>query len=541
MVFRKWIEWLKRRLHSKEEDSIIEDLDIDERQVYLRELYLKEDLEKNIKEIEKITGSSIDYSIRCFKIGKRIPGAIIYIDGLCDTRTIEEILEGLLKEEIKRVPSGPEESLKVIIESLLIVESIKEVHDLFTLFKELTDGKTALLINGSKKAILCDTRGMENRTLNEPDAEKTIRGPRDGFIEDIRTNTSLIRRRIRSPHLWIENMEVGELTQTKVEIAYLKGLAREDIITEVRNRIERIDIDGILESGYIEELIEDNPYTVFPLMIRTERTDKVASALLEGRIALFTAGSPHVLILPTELPTMLQAPDDYYELTPLGTFIRVIRMLSLIISLLLPGFYVAIINFHQELLPTTLLLRMTAAREGVPFPVIVEILILEFLFEVLREAGIRLPAAIGQAISIVGALILGDAAIRAGLVSPAVVIVIALTAIASFSTPIFSLGIAIRILRFLFTLLAASFGLFGLQFGLFLLITHLCSLRSFGVPYLSPFAPFILEDMPDNVIRFWWWGLRRRPKLLGARDPVRQDSSQNPRAKEETNSSRKGE
>ena len=224
----------------------------------------------------------------------------------------------------------------------------------------------------------------------------------------------------------------------------------------------------------------------------------------------------------------MQAPDDYYEPLPIGSLIRLLRYVSLLISLLLPGFYVAVINFHQELLPTTLLLRITASREGVPFPVIAEVLLLDALFEILREAGVRLPAAIGPAISIVGALILGDAAIRAGMVSPAVVIVIALTAIAGFTAPAFSLGISFRILRFTYTIMGAVFGLFGVQFIILLTVMHLCSLRSFGYPYLNPLAPLIWQDMKDNLVRTWWWGMRERPKLLGQREPQRIPPGQAP-------------
>ena len=225
---------------------------------------------------------------------------------------------------------------------------------------------------------------------------------------------------------------------------------------------------------------------------------------------------------------LMQAPDDYYEPLPTAIFIRLLRYTALVTSLLLPGFYVAVVTFHPELLPTSLFLRIISTREGVPFPVVAEMLILELILEILREAGLRLPPAIGPAISIVGALILGDAAIRAGLVSPGVVIIVALTAIAGFSTPNYALSASFRLLRFAFTILGAAFGLFGLQFALLLTIIHLCSLRSFGIPYLSPLAPLILPDLKDSFITVWWWGMRSRPKLLGGREPLRQPPGQKP-------------
>lgn len=239
-------------------------------------------------------------------------------------------------------------------------------------------------------------------------------------------------------------------------------------------------------------------------------------------------GTPFALIVPTELPMFMQAPDEYFEPLPFGIFIRLLRYAALIISLVLPGIYVGVVTFHPELLPTSLFLRIISSREGVPFPVLAEMLILELIFEMLREAGLRLPPAIGPAISIVGALILGDAAIRAGLVSPGVVIVVALTAIAGFTTPAFSLSVAFRLIRFAFTIFGATFGLFGLQFALLLTLVHLCSLRTFGMPYLSPLAPLILSDLKDSFIAFWWWGMRTRPKLIGGREPLRQPSGQKP-------------
>jgi len=347
-------------------------------------------------------------------------------------------------------------------------------------------------------------------------------------VENLQVNTSLIRLRLPIPQLWIETMTLGRLSRTQIALLYLKGLARDKLIREVRSRLQQIDIDGVLGTGYIEDFIKDSPFSPFPIAFRTERPDKVTGALLEGRVAIMVGGSPFALIVPTELPMFMQAPDDYFEPLPIGAFIRLLRYAALIVSLILPGIYVGVVTFHPELLPTTLFLRIISYREGVPFPVVFEMLLLELIFELLREAGLRLPPAIGSAISIVGALILGDAAIRAGLVSPGVVIIVALTAIAGFTTPSYSLSIAFRLLRFTYTILGATFGLFGVQFALLLTIIHLCSLRTVGMPYLSPLAPLILSDLKDSIITFWWWGMRTRPKLIGGREPLRQPLGQKP-------------
>jgi len=479
--------------------------------------------------LARFGGPSFDVAVRRFKVAGKVPAALVRLDGLVDSKTVEEILQSLMLDS--RLVGEPERGAaieEVAMERLLTVTEVRQANDINDMFTALSIGDAVLLFDGVAQALLCDAKGFQTRSIVEPDAEKVLRGPREGFIESLRTNTSLIRRRIRIPHLWIESLTIGELTRTEVAFAYIKGLAREKLVREVRERLKRIKTDSILGSGYLEGFIMDDPLSLFPLVARTERPDRAAAALLEGRVVILVDGSPHVLIVPVELSMELQSPDDYYENSLAGTFIRVLRYLSLLLSLLLPGSYVAIINFHQELLPTGLLLRITATREGVPFPVVVEVLLLDTLFEILREAGVRLPAAIGPAISIVGALILGDAAIRAGLVSPAVVIVIALTAIASFTAPAFSLGISIRILRFVFTIAGGGLGLFGVQFVLLVTVVFLCSLRSFGVPYLTPIAPLIWTDLKDAVLRIWWGGMRQRPKLLGAREPGRMDQGQTP-------------
>lgn len=503
--------------------------DISMREVQAREAKLGKDLEKNLQLLERHAGSSYDLAVRRFKAGDKAPAALVRLDGLTEAKVVEEILRTLMVDSrLLKEPERAGQIAAVALEELLTTSEVREADNISALFAGLAAGKAALLFNGYPKALLCDAKGFMIRAITEPDAEKSLRGPREGFVESLRINTSLIRRRIRIPQLWMESLTLGELTKTEVVFAYIKGLAREKLVREVRDRLRRIKIDSVLESGYVEEFIADTKFTLFPLNLRTERPDKVAAGLLEGRVAIFVDGTPQVLIAPVELPMLMQAPDDYYEPLPIGSLIRLLRYISLLISLLLPGFYVAVINFHQELLPTALLLRITASREGVPFPVIVEVLLLDSLFEILREAGVRLPAAIGPAISIVGALILGDAAIRAGLVSPAVVIIIALTAIASFTAPAFSLGISFRILRFVYTILGAVFGLFGVQFIILLTAVHLCSLRSFGSPYLNPLAPLIWQDMKDNLVRTWWWGMRGRPKLLGSREPQRTPPGQTP-------------
>ena len=503
-----------------------DDLDLGGRHDALQGESLEASLEANLEKIGIITGRTVDMTVRRFRLGGEKNAALIYYEGLITDNILQDIMRNLILETLKTdTLKKLKKTTNNVLEQLVTTTEVSTSSDLVTLFKGLASGSVCLIIDGQETAILAEViSGDVFRQVSKPESEISLRGPQDAFVESLRLNTALIRRRIKTPHLWFESREIGALTQTSVDIAFIKGLADEGMVEEVRTRLDRIEIDGILESGYIEEFIEDQPLSLFPLALRTERPDKVAAGLLEGRVAIFTDGTPFVLIVPAEMASLLQTPDDYYEKVPIGSLVRILRMMAIGISLLLPGLYVAALTYHPEVLPTSLVMRITAAREGVPFPVVAEVLILDILFELLREAGLRLPPAIGPAISIVGALILGDAAIRAGIVGPAVVIVIALTAIASFTAPVFSMAITMRILRFGFTVIGSAFGLFGIQVGIFILMVHLCSLRSFGVPYMSPLAPLSIAEMKDNIIRWFWWKQRTRPRYLGQRDMQRQGS-----------------
>ena len=520
---------IQRRKTDNTYNPLTDNMDISERFQEVQKMKLESGLEQNLQTLQQVCGYSQDVKIRRFRINRQIPAALVYLDNMVKDTTVEELLRTLMIDTLKIEGWGKNHGLLLpAIKDLLIVNEVEEIKRIGDLFFKMNFGNTIIVIEGQSTAFVCSTVDLKTRAITEPSAETNIRGPREGFVESLCVNITLIRRKIRVPHLWIETLEIGSLTKTLVAFAYIKGLADEKMLEELRSRLKRIDTDTILESGHVEQYIEDQPFTPFPLTLRTERPDNACSALLSGRVVIITSGSPHVLILPAQFPMFFQASDDYYEKPPLGSFIRILRWMGAIISVFLPGFYVAIVNFHQELLPTALLMRITATREGVPFPVVAEVLIMEVLFEILREAGIRLPAAVGPAISIVGSMVVGEADIRAGMVSPAVVIVIALTAIANFSTPVFSMAIALRLIRFSFTVLAAIFGLFGLQFGILLMLIHLCSLRSLGIPYMKPLAPFIAQDIKDNILVGWIWGRSTRPKLVGYREPFRQKPGQRP-------------
>ncbi len=489
-------------------------------------------LEQNKIILKEIFNNCSDVKFREFELGTApaVKLLLVYIDGMVSTSDIHEsimnqlmLLEGLMEE------ISPEHTLELIREKLLPIGELSENGDFIKITDNILMGNAALLIDGEKTALILGIKEWESRGIEEPQSEPVVRGPREGFTERMLTNTMLLRRRIKSSRLKLEIKKVGIVSKTDIGIMYIDGIANNKVVEEVRKRIDRIKIDGILESGYIEEYIQDDWKTPFPLVLSTERPDRAAAHLLEGNVIILTDTTPFALIVPVTFFHFLQASEDYYTHWVGTAMIRLLRIIAVNISLLLPSFYIAIVTFHQEMLPTALLINIASAREGVPFPAFIEAFIMEGTFELLREAGIRLPRPVGQAVSIVGALVIGQAAVTAGLVSPAMVIIVSLTAISSFSIPNYSGALSLRILRFPLMVLAASLGLFGIMVGLMALLLHLCSLRSFGVPYISPIAPFIRSDMKDSVIRFPLWAMFTRPRLIGYKEPQRQEYLQIPK------------
>ncbi|WAA09071.1 spore germination protein [Fervidibacillus albus] len=482
-------------------------------------------LAKNIDEILKAVGYSSDVTVRQVCLGEKCQSkvAFVFTDGLVDEGIINEFIISPImnKDDVLAVSQFPLDELQKMV---LQVGNVERLSDFESLFTSILSGDTVILVDGSDEGIVIDTKSWEGRNVTEPQTQTVIRGPHEGFTEGLRVNTSLIRRRIKDKNLWIETRQIGNRTKTDVAILYMKDIADEQVVNEVRSRLEKIQIDSILDSGNIEELIQDNTFTPFPTVHNSERPDAVAAGILEGRVAILVDGSPYGLIVPALFAQFLQAPEDYYQRFDFG-FIRFLRYIGMLISLLAPSLYIAVTTFHQEMLKTTLLISIAAQREGIPFPAFVEALIMEITFELLREAGIRMPRAIGPAISIVGALVLGEAAVSASLVSPAMVIVVSITAISGFTFPSFSIGIPFRLFRFVLMALAASFGLFGIIIGLIAIIIHLCSLQSFGVPYMYPFAPFNFNDQKDVIFRVPLWMMKTRPQPIAGDYSFRMNQS----------------
>ncbi|MEF2968318.1 spore germination protein [Paenibacillus sp. M1] len=440
--------------------------------------------------------------------------------GLADSKSINNfIMETLMLDfQWEESDSQGKNILFFLKSRALTVGEVKDVSDFDAFFDALLYGDAILLLDGYTLGLVISMKGWEHRGVTEASTETVIRGSKESFNENLRTSTAMIRRRIKDPRLWVESRQLGKVTKTNIALMYIKGIVNDKVVEEVRERLDRIDIDGILEGGYIEQMIQDETFTPFPTIYNTERPDVVAADLLEGRVAILIDGTPFVLIVPVVFTQFFQAAEDYYQRWDLASLLRILRFLCFFIALLSPSLYIAITTFHQEMIPSDLLTNLMAQREGVPFPAVV----MEVTFEILREAGIRMPKAVGQAVSIVGTLVVGTAAVDPGMVSAAMVIVVSITAISNFVFPSVNMAIPVRILRFPFMILAASFGLLGIIAGFIALLLHLCSLRSFGIPYMSPFAPLIPSDLKDTLIRVPMWAMFTRPRLMNQKNIVRE-------------------
>lgn len=381
-------------------------------------------------------------------------------------------------------------------------------------FDEITNkmlnGFSIILIDGEKNAFLVDTALTNERTTDEPQNEKVVRGPHQGFVENININLNLLRKRIEDRNLVVQYITHG-IKKNAIAIVYMKDIANEEIVNEVQRRIKSISTDVTFSSGYIEEFIEDATSSPFPQLLNTERPDRVSANLIEGRIAIFMDGTPTVLIAPINFFSFYQSPDDYNSRAYIGTFIRLIRLFSFLIAITLPAIYIAVIGFHFEIMPEKLVVTVKGSVDNIPYPPLIEALLMELTIELIREAGIRLPSAIGPTISIVGGLVIGDAIVKAGLISNTMIVIVATTAIASYVVPSNEMSSTVRLLRFPMMIAAATFGFVGIVLGLMTLLIHLCKLESFGAPYLAPIAPFRWQDLKDSIIRAPLWKMKNRP------------------------------
>lgn len=436
---------------------------------------------------------------------------VMYIDGMVDSPVINEFIlsplmmrnranifddkqKKFVSEEkidnvtLKNFKKSKEKNLvDFIYNSLIPQNSVDKVTDFSDIYSAINMGNCMLFVDSLDTAFNLDVKGFKQRNIDSPSNEIVVRGSQEAFVENIRTNTSMIRRLVNNENLVMETLTVGQITKTQVSIGYIKSLANEDLVAEVRYRINNLSVDYLISSGQLEQLIQDSPESLFPQMVATERPDKVSNFLLEGRVVIVVNGSPYVLVAPGVFVDFITSPEDLNLKYQFSNLEKIIRLLAIFLSLLLPGIYIAVTNYHQELIPTELLFTIAAARESVPFPTFVEILLMEVSFELIREAGLRVPSPLGSTIGIVGALILGEAAVSASLVSPVLIIIIAITGICSFSIPDFSLNFTFRIYRFVYIILGYMAGFLGISFGIFIQLAIMCKLKSFGSPYINPY------------------------------------------------------
>ncbi|WP_074033919.1 spore germination protein [Bacillus massilinigeriensis] len=476
----------------------------------------------DIAHIQQLLEENSDVLYRNFRLSNTNKRAGLFlIDGLADKELVDKfILRSLMapfSEEDHELIE--QEGLKNYLKNtVLSIGEVKETNTLSNAVNEILDGMAVLIIESVTEAIILGIKKVKSRSLEEPISEPLVRGPRIGFTEALKDNTAILRNQGQNEDLVMINKTVGKRTKKKAVITYIKGVADQNLVDEIVKRIDRIEIDFLPESGYIEQMIEDNYITPFPQIQNTERPDRVIGALAEGRVAILLDGTPYVLIAPVTFSMLLQSPEDYYERWMPGSLIRVLRFLAAFISLYGPSIYISFISFHPGLIPTKLAISIASSRVGVPFPAFLEALLMEIAIEILREAGLRLPKPIGPAIGIVGGLIIGEAAVTAGIVSPFMVIVVALTAISSFAIPQYSVGITLRMLRFISMFAAAVFGLYGVILFTLLLLSHLVRLKSFGVPYMSPWTPLSIKDLKDFVLRAPVFKMKRRPMMLDTKD-----------------------
>jgi len=523
-IWRQLAGWMEFKDRSLDEDfSLIPEAERDDRAEATEEderpQQLSCSLEENRRTVEQVFSLPLnaDVVIREFEIGAAVPfrAFIVFTEGLSDKTTINSyVLEPLMLLATLPPHALEGENRLLTARNKLVpsnqVQVLRQWQDVA--FHILT-GSTAVFLEGVDQALLVETKGWEHRTVGDTKTETVVRGPHDAFTENLRANTGLVRARLRTERLVTEMVKVGSLAPTDIAVMYMKGLTNPKLVKEVKRRIRDIKVDFLQDSGQLEQFIEDPPRGFAPKMLATERPDRVAQHLSEGYVAIFVGQSPYVLIVPTVLWSLLHTAEDAYIRFPFGSLIRLIRFGSFLTAMLLPSFYIAITNYHPEMIPTDLMLSIAQTREKVPFPVVLEVLLMEVALELIREAGIRIPNVIGPTIGIVGALILGQAAVQANIVSPLLVIVVAVTALASFTMPNYNMSFANRTLRFLFIFASVSWGFYGITLGFMVVLMFWASMKSFGVPMLSPIAPY-RPSSPDVILRGSAYGQDRRPGFL---------------------------
>jgi spore germination protein KA len=486
---------------------------------------LKKNIDENIKIFQEIFKGDDYFITRTFTNREegRTKFALMYIDGMIEAELVDQsIIQPIIQNPIPKDFMGNMDS---ILNRVILSNQAEKISGIDELVIRLTRGESVLLMEHSNEALVISAKGWKSRSISEPENEKTQRGSREGFLEGVLFNISLLRRRFATPDFKVKTVVIGTETRTDVAVCYLDSIVNKQILQELLDRLNKIEYDGIIAAGYVSEFIQDSPKSIFETVGDTERPDTAAAQLLNGHIAVIVDGTPTVLILPFLFEDYFKNIEDEYINVYFASANKIVRLLSFIITTIFPAFYVAILTYHQEMIPSFLLISLSGAREGIPFPTIVETLGLLFVFEVIREAGLRVPLQIGQALSILGALVLGTAAVEARIVSAPVIIIVALSGITGLINTKLK-GPAI-IIRFLFVMMAGFMGLYGIMFGILGLVLHLCSIRSFGVPYMLTYTSLRPKDIKNVFMRVPLKELKKRPAFLSGWNKQKQSQQSN--------------
>lgn len=485
------------------------------------DLLVSKDLQLNLlrMKLEFHCPVNQDVVIRPFTVLQETDAFILYIDGMTDKNIINN---SVLRQLMTRSPS---EAVPVdkcghvadyVAQNLLPVNQIARESDFNKIILNVLSGMSALFIDGSDQCILIESRGYEKRAVSPPQTESVITGSQEAFTENLRTNISLVRKLIRNKDLVTELLPLGKMDNTGCALMYLQGVTNETVIGEVKRRLSGIDIDMVTGNGVLDQLLEDHPYALFPQILSTERPDRTAAFLMDGKVVVICEGTPFASAMPVTFFHLFHTSEDYQLRWQYGTFLRIVRIIAAFLAAFLPGLYVALILYHKEMIPTELLTSIARAKEDIPFPTVIEVLLMELSWELVREASVRVPGVVGQTLGIIGAIILGQAAVAAGLVSPILIIIVAITGLGSFAIPNFSLSFGVRVVRFVFTTFSALAGFYGLAASIFVVLSLACHMKSFGVPYFSPLAP-TTKSHHDTILRMPVWMQNERSDFINPR------------------------
>lgn len=470
------------------------------------------DKNEDIRKRDFILGNQLGIQARAVYLNQVIDSDVFY----------RHVLEPLMKYPLAIQDGLPPILINMLANSGPSVGSVKTAHTIKDIIHHIFDGFLVVFVDGYQEALVIEIHGGEFRTVDEPPGERTTRGPREGFVENLDVNISMIRRRLRDPQLVVKKTLVGRRTRTPVAILYIEDIASPDVVNNLRQRLDAIDVDGIVASGYIEQFLEKSPWSFFPQFFSTERPDRMAAKLMEGRVVIIAHGTPLALTVPTLALEFFQASEDYYERFIFSSFTRFMRFIAFFLAVSLPSIYISLFSFNPELVPFKLLLPVAQARSEVPFPVLIEVIVQELIIQLTVESGLRLPGAIGQTVGVVAGIILGQAAIAAKLASPAVIIIISVTTIATYVMPSSGMLLASRILRLPMILVCGAFGIYGFSLAWLFIVIHVSSLEDFKTPYYAPFAPLRWQDMKDAAIRAPLWMMNKRSQSVPGINQTRQ-------------------